>query len=640
MPSGGRFDTKKRANEPIQQQQESDQELEEVALEGKEPEYARQQNHIGNQAVSSIIASKASQMSSNDGPAGVDVAHAITQEEGEKVSAEFGGDDEPADPGPLTIAPSAFSKNPALKKFKDRQALRRYMPDDRLPEPDPVFEEATKHAFRGDTVPKTLAKDSLLQPSRTVVASSLAAWSTGVAYWAGNGIAERCIAQFITHPPPCIQDSQGRVLIGRTRVASAALALVSCSPTVERPADDFTCSFISYCLELIGRRRNLEEFRITALSDEKIRLPVAAKLLMPHLVGNTYQRPPKPLNDDAKNSLDHFIREVIDPWDPFSFLPNFSADRDTTDDSDDPLNLDAIMNEMLGPAKDQEEFLLEAALTAAENLATECARLRIQVAGTAVIIGHLSELWVSGSPDKMLMLCATRVDTAVRDALKLLVDIAGAAKRREVAVSGLETGLQHAAKRVKQVTATAVNGFVEAIATVLSGSPILILDTTEINDPLSAAWGDSRPAEAYEWLATLPPTLETKVAMLLTRADMGLSAPSLLQEALTVRREAKEQGSYLYAHVATLISANGYLQGGNPAEAINLARELRQEAWSRRNGIGVATAAMYELEALTALGETDRRSEVHLAAGRQTWKIGADAALSLLARWQPAEDDE
>jgi hypothetical protein len=641
VPSGGRFDTKKRNNEPIQQQQESDQELEETALEGKEPEYARQQNQIGNQAVSSIIAGKAGQSGSSDGPAGVDVAHALAQEEEqEKQSAEFGGDDEPADPGPLTINHSAFSKNPSLKKFKDKKALREYMPDDRLPEPDPAFEDAATHAFQGATVPKTDTLDSHLQPSRVVIASSLAAWSDGVTYWTGETLAERCIAQFVKHPPPCIQDRHGRVLHSRTRVASAALALLCSSPTVRQPADDFTCSFINYCLELAGRSRTLEEFRIMTLSDKQVRLPVAEKLLKPHLIGNTYQREARPLSDGARNSLAYFLEGLLDPWDPDSFLPNYVSLNNPAEEIDDPLNLDAIMDEMLGPARDRDEFVAETALTTAENLATECARLRIQVAGIAIVIGDLSELWLPGSPDEMLLRCAAKVDISVRDALKLLVDIAGAAKRQEVTAKGLENGLRHAASRVRQVTTVAIEHFIEAIATVLSGDPTLVTKPSAIEDQLSNAWGDNRPAEGLEWLATQPPTLDTQLAVLLTRADMGLSAPGLLTEALQVRQAAKEQGSYLHGHIATLIATNGYLQGGQPTEALTLARELREEAWSRRNGLGVATAAMYELEALADLGESEQLQATHLAAGQDVWKLGADAALSLLARWQPVTEEE
>jgi hypothetical protein len=639
VPSSGRFDSKKRTNQPIQQQQEADQELEEASLEAKEPEYARQQNQVGNQAVSAMIASKAAQKSSDDSAAGIDVAHALSQEDAEKESGQFGGDDEPADPGPLTIAPSAFAKNPGLKKFKDRQALRQYMPDDRLPVPDPDYLAAVQHAFRSDPLPITNALDNMLQPSAAVVASSLASWTEGVTYWAGNNLGERCVAHFIQHPPPCIQDAEGRVLIGRTRAASAALALLTSSPTLRQPADALTCSFLTYCLEITGRQRTVEEFRITTQSDDSNRLPVAAKLLEAHLAGNTYQRPAQALSEEAYASLEYFLRRVIDAWKPESFLPNFGSTQQPSTDPDDPLNLDAVMTQMLGPAKDQDDFLVETALTAAEHLATECARLRIQVAGTAIIISRLSELWTAGSPDTLLMSCANQVDAAVREALKLLVEIATAAKQKKVDTTGLENGLKHAATRVVVITDTAISCFIKAITTVLPGNPTLVIPPDVPDDPLSDAWGDSRPGQACDWLTTLPPTLETKAALLLTRADMGLSAPSLREEALQVRAEALAEGAHLYAHIAGLIAANGYLQADQPAAALELAGEMRSGAWQRRNGLALAAAAMYQLEALVALDQHEKVPQFHLEAGQQAWMLGAEAALSLLGRWKPAVDE-
>ena len=69
MSGSGRFDQKKRNNAPAQQQ-EAEQEVEESALEVQEPEFARQQNQVGNQAVSSMIAGKAGQSGSADGGSG------------------------------------------------------------------------------------------------------------------------------------------------------------------------------------------------------------------------------------------------------------------------------------------------------------------------------------------------------------------------------------------------------------------------------------------------------------------------------------------------------------------------------------------------------------------------------------------
>jgi len=399
-----------------------------------------------------------------------------------------------------------------------------------------------------------------------------------------------------------------------------------------------TCSFLSYCLELTGRQRTVEEFRISIQADDTKRLPVAAKLLEPRLLGNTYQRTAIQLTPEAYGSLEHFIREVIDAWNPDSFLPNFGSSQSPSDDPDDPLNLDAIMTQMLGPAKEQEEYWIEAALTTAENLAAECARLRIQVAGTATIIGRLSELWTAGSPDTLLMNCANQVDASVREALKLLVEIATAAKQKTVDAHGLERGLKHAATRVRAITDVAVTGFTTAIASVLPGNPKLVIAPEVSSDPLSDGWGDNRPNQGYDWLTTLAPSLDTECALLLTRADMGLSAPSLRADALQLRDKALEQGSHPYALVAGLIAVNGYLQGDEPTAAFELAGEMRSTAWERRNGLALAAAAMYQLEALLALGQDEEAAKVHLEAGQQAWMLGAEAALSLLARWKPAED--
>ena len=640
MSGSGRFDQKKRNNAPAQQQ-EAEQEVEESALEAQEPEFARQQNQVGNQAVSSMIAGKAGQSGTSDGSSGgIDVAHALKQEAGEQEGMAFGGEDDPIDSGPLTISPAAFSASTSIRKFKDRGALREYMPDDRLPDPDDTYLAAIRTGHTTRSIPHTSFPDKFLQPSEQVVASSLRSWAEGICYWSATDLTHRCVRQFIRRPPPCIQDRNGRVLFGRARTASAALALLTDSPVVKSTEDALTYSYVAYCLEISGRLRTVEALRIEALGDKENRLPLATKLLAPRLPGNNFQRPKRALSSEVVACLNHFLRQALDPWDPHAFLPDFRQDAPASEDEDDPLRLDAFMESILGKAKSREDYQQETVLGAAENLATECARLRIQTAGLGVVLSQLSEHWIHGSPDELLLECSRTTDRAIREALKLLVEVATAAKKQAVQPAGLVNGLRHAASRIERISSQIIDGYVDAVSSVFTGDPELVPPATEpAPDPLAQAWADAHPAAGLEWLASLPASSEREFAILMTRADLGLSAPALLSEAMTVRERALTDSDHLKAHIAGMITCCGFLQESKFEQAYSVADAMQAEAWSRQNGLAFAAATLTLLETLTAQGRHEAAKALHLEAGRQAWLIGAEAAVSILGRWERFEEE-
>ena len=266
----------------LEQEQEQDQEQEQ--RQEQEPEHARAQNQLGNQAIASMIASRAGQ----DGVAGDEgggTGHSIRPRKAhEKEGQDYGGDDI-VDDVPLTLDDLTRSWNPGTRKTDDRPKFVEPMPDDDLPPEDPSFLAAIPGHPGAGPLPRIQTLDALLQPSAQVIAASTSGWARAAARWCAPTPGWRALAAVVAGNAAVLQSADARVLPARGAVGALGSCILAASPTLTHSPRLETAALVELCLELEGRAHRVANL-IIELEDTANKLPRAADLVRAHIPGS------------------------------------------------------------------------------------------------------------------------------------------------------------------------------------------------------------------------------------------------------------------------------------------------------------------------------------------------------------------
>ncbi len=630
----GPFDQKKRNQAPQHEGAAVEQEEQGPELETPEPEHQRMQNQVGNAGLAAMINTPA-----DGGGGGVEMGPSLRKRGDEKEGVTHGGDDDPlADDGDLTIDDLTSSWNPGAKRSEDRQIFLEPMPDDELPPEESDYFDVIRAVARPWDMSASWTIDALLQPTPQVVGASLTDWATGISRWASPGLAWRAAAALLRPPAPVLQDPHGRVLHSRARGGAIATWVLLTSPAVYGGATASTSAFVDFCLELDARRHRMHAMRIFADQTGK-KIPLAARLLQDQIGSEGPHVRHRPLAPEARTWLDASFEALLDLQDPGLLIPDLVGAEPEVD-PDDPLGLDAIMKQMTGGGEEPDAPLYKAAVQAAERFASVAARTRVRYAGLAMVVAEVASLWSRGAPVGSLVEAIQAVDQDVAELLQLLVEIARAAQKRQVEPAGLRAGLTRAARRMKRLRRRANDSLAAIVGGILPGQPELPPLLAAPDDRLGQAIGDGEPAAALDWLRGLPPSLDRTAAICFARAASGEPAQALLRPTLELRKASAGAADIALSSVANILLGAIYLQLGSLTDVHRIAAEQLETGRHRRNGILVAEAALLTMEAHYAAGDLQAARAYRIRAGNLLWRMGAQGALSILARWTPPPDDD
>lgn len=625
-------DDKKAVRKPdrgAQRDQEQKQEQEEEVSQEREPEHARLQNQYGNAALSAM-------MSSAGAPAGagVEVEPTKRKREPDKEGEEFGGEDDPVDPVALDDLDLTESWNPGTTAPSDRTEFVDPMPDDTLPDEDAEWLAALR-TVDVPRLPSATLQDALLQPSADVIAVSIRGWARSVAGWAGTAPHQRAWARLLTDSGPLMQDPHGRVLILRGRTGALASTCLLSAP-VAQGLDINAAAFLDFQMELASRDWCVRAARL-ALGDEK--RPSARALLATVLGEEGARVRPRRFDDTAMGALEATIHTLLALEDPRALVPRLAEPEAAGEDPDDPLGLDAILAEKTGGGTDPHETMYRAALQTAERLAAAINQTRVRAAGTAVALAEVALLWSAGAPVHTLLAAMNTLDGETANLMQQLREIARAAQRQAVPLPRLAEALTRTADDLA-TTQRQLEGYLAAVGCgILPGAPRLPAPEPIPEDPLEAAWADGVPREALPWLRSLPASIERDAAIAFTRMSVEADPRENAEGLLALRGAALAAGNPFLAGAAGVCAGPCLLLDGRTDEALALSAEQVATGLSRRNGIWLADGALLGMEAHVARGAGDRAEALRLIAGAKLWRMGAQGALTLLARWRPAEPE-
>lgn len=627
-PNSNRYDQKKA--EPVQDQaQEQDEEVQKDANESEQKQN-QQQNTLGNQALQSQMITAGNPGGQGDGGGGGGLA---MRKAGQDAGKDYGGGDDVDDDLPLTLEDLVRSWNPGTPKTKDRPSWLEPMPSDELPPEDEAFLASVRaegvQRVRGD-----FTLDSQLQPSRSVVAAGLLDWARGVQAWSATDLVDRAISRTFVPGASFLHDPAGRVLFSRARTGAIGSLLAQRSPALRGQPSAGTVGFVQFCLELQGHRRHAEMVRIDPGVEGK-QMPKTGVVLSRAFAGDGGRVERRKLADQARERLVPVLDLLLDLEDPGVYLPTLTA-APVADENDDPLGLDAIMAQFTGGAPDPDEPLYYSAMQAAERLAAATARTRIHVAATETAVAQVARLWSAGPPLDDLQQLATTIDQETDRNLRLLVEIARAAKRQSVPPKGLKAGLTRAVRALRNVHQVARDLLSEIIGGILPGRPSISPSDAPSTTPLEEAWADGAPAHALPWLRSLPATPIHRALTLLIELEAGRSPMEVGPELLSASREVDEP---VLRELFRVYAGPCLLLAGAWDDVEHLALEQMASGERRRNGMLLATAALLGVEGRRLRGDAQDADALRLEAGRRAWAIGAPGALTVLARYTLPEEE-
>ncbi len=617
-----------------------EQEQEEVGpeLEAPETEQSRLQSQVGNQGVLAMLASG---MEGMGGAGGIEVESVRRKKGAEKHGPAHGGDDD-ADPGPITVHDLTQSWNPGTKRKDDRPAFLEPMPDDELPPEDAAFIEQVRHCADPYPLPPLSSGtlDPLLQPSPEVIRIALTDWAQAARTFGAPGLAGHLLGQIVAPPAPALLDPHGRVLLARSRAATIATCLLLEAPVLRAAPTATTCAALGFALELAARHHQVRAVQIIARDLEGRELPMAAGILAQHLDDRPHgEVKPRQAPESATATLTGILNALADYEDPQTLIPDL-ADPGEAPDPDDPLGLDAVMEAMTGGAADPLEEVYDAAIQAAERVATAAARSRVVFAGCGVAVADVAGLWSAGAPTANLGDAMDAYDRDIAGTLQLLVEIARAAQRRSVPPEGLRVGLRRAARSLKRLRDRGTKQLTEVIWGILPGDPELLHAPPEVPEAVASAFAIGRPLDALPWLLSEPPSLERDTAALLVRVASGALPDELIDALRAIVTTWQAQGVSALTLALDIVRGACALYVGAHDEALGVADALLEHGRARRNGLLVAEGALLGMEVHLERGELLALHRRRERAGHLLWRMGARGALSLLARWHPPVPDE
>ena len=622
----GRFDQRKDGPKPDQQtQKETDLENEGLEKTGAEQEQNKQ-NQVGNAAIAALMGAS---VTGDGGGGGVEMEleSIAGGKEAEKDGIEYGGDDDIVD-GPLTaLGLTSAGANPRRKRQDDPSPWDGDLADEDLPPEDRAF-----LAIAGAWPPPDPARerpdalDRLLQPSRAVVTRSLAPWAHALMEWAGTP-AERLLARLLTRPPVALQDPEGRMLMARARTGAIGTWLALGSPALTGRDPVAAARLVHLTLELHGRRYWVDRVQDRATEIAKKQIPTAVALYQ--LLGGTRQETPPPPEPHPNNllPLQRSLAYITDFHSPRALVPSFTpppAPEPDPDLPEDALDVDAVIAQFTKEViADPQAAAYNAAVQSAERLAASIVQTRVRLAGAALALHDLYPL-LGG----LLVQALQHIDQQSQEVLKLVVEVARAAKRQSVSIVGIHRGLGRVAKGVEKSRAQGINLIAALSAATVGGAPPPALPPLPPTDPELAFDAGLRPQHTGD------PTLDLLVD-LSTASDMGtLVAP--LEAALT---QALERRNARWAGIWGSLLGSCQLHLRDAEGATRTSQLLEQLGRSRANGMVIADAVLLGLEACRMQGDELAADRLRYRGGRLLHDLQQPAALTLLARWTPPPPD-
>ncbi|TVQ94132.1 MAG: hypothetical protein EA397_03210 [Deltaproteobacteria bacterium] len=631
----GRFDQKK-TGPGAAQDQEQEQDVTQEQNQEQEREKNHQQNTMGNQAIAAMLNARSDPAGAEDdgGGSGQSVR---ARKAHEKEGQDYGGDDV-IDDVPITLEDLSQSWKPSIKKSEDRPRFVEPMPDDDLPPEDPEWLEAVFQAPYAGPLPRIKNIDALLQPSASIVARSMAGWCKAASRWETPDLSWRSLSATIAHNAPVLQSPGARVLPARAAIGALASCLLAESPAVRRRPTIETGAIIEFCLELEGRSHRVDNL-LNELESQRSNLPRARDLLASRLPNQHGELSAVDVHPDDLTALERALNTLVF-WEPLeSTVPVLEEPTlpDTTDE--DPLGLDEILNANTGGPLDQVSPLYQAALRTAERFASAASITRMRWIAAAALVAEVAQLW-TGCPSSPLLRQAQALDAQIDDVLKLLLQVARAAKRQEFEPSKIQIGLTRTARMLDLVRKSSIGELASTCAALLPGQARLQLLPELRADPLSEALDMGQPTESLTWLECLPPDLDRDAAMLFIQTVGGVPFDTLRHRAEQLRRRSlQERAPGPLSTALTIVLAHAHFRLEDFEACRSLADDLYAVGRARRNGLLVAEGALLSMESLVAEERVAQAEELRLKAGRLCLDLGARGALSLLARWRPAQEE-
>lgn len=613
-----------------------DQEEEGQDQEKAESDLERAQNRLGNAALSAMLGAT-SDGGGEGGGGGLGMRARAADQEKERPS--HGGEADPVDDGVITLEDLTRSWNPRLKKDKERPAFRESMPDDDLPPEDADFLQAVR-ALPRPQLGEEPTVDGLLQPSADALQVGLTPWIRQVAPWASESVAHRLLIRVLAPPAPCLQDPFGRVSLARARAGAAAVALLLDTPLLSRP-EPLEAALVQLCLEIGGSTRLAAEVQSWA-EEHGGDLPEAAATFRSVLELDDL-RPARPVEVDLPpgtlGRIALAIHQLADLPSAARALPSLPDPSPTLDEEDDdPLGLDAIIAQHTGEGLDPQASLYQTCVQSAERLAAQIARTRVRIAAVAAAIANVARHWSAGPPHAHLLQTLHQLDQASMRTLQLLVEIARAAQRHAVAVRGIQNGLKRAARAIDEHVRTSVIGLAQVAASVLPGVPDLPPPPEPPQDALQLLLDEDRPGEALALLQSQG-SADAQAATALLRVFMAEPPASLMEPLAQAAERARSVDRPWLATALDVFLGSCALWTGELERAEALARQQVELGRQRRNGMLVAVGVLLAMEAALARGDAEQAHVLRRDGGALAWHMGAQGALSLLARWRPPDDD-
>ena len=226
--------------------QEQEQEQEKDTEQSREKEGLSQQNQYGNQAIAGMLGMG----SPAPGSGGVSAMPSIrTASDKDAGEIQYGGDEDGDDDTPITIEELTKNWRPKTTKKDDTLRFIESMPDDELPREDPEFIAKLNQSRAKTTTGKHSGIDGLLEPSPTLMSSSLSRWCHGLRLWIPQQSLHEVVHASISPPAPFLQDRSSRILHSRARCSAIGTWLLLQSPILQGEAATQNALIIDYCMD-------------------------------------------------------------------------------------------------------------------------------------------------------------------------------------------------------------------------------------------------------------------------------------------------------------------------------------------------------------------------------------------------------
>jgi len=591
-----------------------------------------QQDQLGNQEIATMLGLP----SVAPGSAGLSVEG---DERDFDQGFQFGGDDDDPVPvyGPQTLADLTREWNKGTQRGRDTHTFREPMPGEALPPED----EALAARIRADPdhpdLPPPDTVDALLQPSEAVIGGDIGSWLREAMRWAGGELPQRTLGHAILPAAPPLLDPHGRVFLARARSAAIATLIMRDGPVLRQAQSPEVTGFVDVCLELAGQRHTVLDVWWRA-QQAQLKLPVAAKVLGGELAGR--RGGPGREAELAPSAQDHVVAVLKDLVDLPSattlvpFVPELTQSAEEEDN--DPLDLDAVLDQFTGGRPDPLESLYAAVTHGAERLASAVARSRVRIAGVSRALCEVGDQWIAGAPVAKVLALARHVDDQSGRILTLIVEIAQAARKRSVDPQGIRNGLRRAAKMIDKLVRTTLKALAKLVGGLLPTVPeVPEVFVPDPDDPLVGAWGDGAPADALPWLATQPEGWDREASLLFTRVGAGEAATTLADPLLALA-DTPDARPHL-AEAARVIAGSCLLWSERHQDALAVAKHHVALGRSRRNGLLMASGALLAMEVYDRRQEHAALEALRYEVAKDAWHMGQRAAFALMVRWRGAE---